>query len=268
MAQDTAKLEGWMTFPFLEGGWRADGSDTSPEDALRVLYSDYLGTGNRLELVEGADLTALMGDVDPLSFPRAEAGVVEAVLVSGWGKDGRDEAILYIARAADNSLRWHGWMIIPGGFSGARIGGVQLYTNETHGYRVYLPKNYEISETNPSSVLVMAPGVGHPGQERAAAFITVEPANGRTVEEITEQIKAELGSGYNIPPGTVLGLDKAMAIILSGLPGQDVNRQLFVVYNDLLYHITFVPDAPQVGAPYLQMEDLYAMIVNTFHFTN
>ncbi len=59
-----------------------------------------------------------------------------------------------------------------------------------------------------------------------------------------------------------------MAIVLSGLPGQDVNRQLFVVYNDLLYHITFVPDTPQVGTPYWQMEDLYAMIVNTFHFTN
>jgi len=218
--------------------------------------------------VKDADLKALMGELDPLSLPRGDAGVTEAVLVSGWGKDGRDEAILFIARTPDNSLKWHGWIEIKGGFSGARLGGIQTYANEAYGYRVYLPKWVEIQETSPSSVLIMAPGVGHPGQQRAAAFIDVEPANGRSVEEIVEQVKADLGPGFNIPPGTAMGLDKALAIVLSGLPGQDVNRQLFVVYNDLLVHITFVPDTPQVGTPYWQMEDLYAMIVNTFHFTN
>lgn len=58
-----------------------------------------------------------------------------------------------------------------------------------------------------------------------------------------------------------------MAIVLSGLPGQDVNRQLFVVYRDKLIHITFAPDTAKAGKPYLEMEDLYAMIANTFHIT-
>ncbi len=268
MDQDTEKLQGWMTIPFITGGWRADASDSDPVDALRSLYNDYLGADNRLELVKDADLKALMGGLDPLSLPRSDAGVIEAVLVSGWGKDGRDEAILFIARAADNSLKWQGWITVNGGFSGARLGGIQLYTNEAQGYSVYLPKGYEIEDTNPGNVLIMAPGEGHPGQGRAAAFIEVVPANGRTVQEITEQVKVDVGPGFNIPPGTAMGLDKAMAIVLSGLPGQDVNRQLFVVYNDLLYHITFVPDTSQAGIPFTQMEDLYAMIVNTFHFTN
>jgi len=34
----------------------------------------------------------------------------------------------------------------------------------------------------------------------------------------------------------------------------------------MLYHITFTPDDPELGKAYRQMEDLYAMIVNTFHF--
>lgn len=268
MDQNVEKLRRWMTIPFFTGGWGADASDTSPEAALQSLYTDHMGADNRLEFVKDADLKALMGGRDPLSIPRAEAGVIEAVLVSGWGKDGRDEAILFIARAADNGLKWHGWIEVKGGFSGARLGGIQHYINAVNGYSVYLPKDYEIVEENPSHVLVMAPGEGHPGEGRAAAFIDVEPANGRTVNEIVEQVKADLGPGFNIPPGTAMGLDKAMAIALSGLPGQDVNRQLFVVYNDLLYHITFIPDTPQAGASYWQMEDVYAMIVNTFHFTN
>ena len=268
MDHDTLQLQGWMTSPFLTGGWRADASDSAPEDALRVLYRDDLGAENRLAWVPDADLKALMGGVDPLSFPRSEAGVIQAALVSGWGKDGRDEAILFLARQPDDQLKWQGWMKINGGFSGARLGGIQLYTNAAHGFQIYLPKWAEVVENGADNVMVLAPGQGHPGEGRAAAMIEVQPANGRSVEQVIEQAKADAGPGFDIPPGTALGLDRAMAIVLSGLPGQDVNRQLFVVYRDALIHITFVPDTAKVGKPYLEMEDLYAMITNTFHFTD
>jgi len=267
MDQDTAELSGYMASPFFTGGWRADASDTSPEDALVYLYTDYLGADNRLEWVEGVDLPALMGGLDPLSMPRPEAGVVEAALVTGWGLDGRDEAILFISRLPDGSYKWHGWIVIKGGFSGARFGGIQPYTNEANGYSFFIPKGYEIVETDPSNVMILAPGQGHPGEGRAAAFVYVKPANGQAVEQIVEQFIADIGPGFELGPGTALGLDKALAIVLGGLPGQDSNRQLFSVYNDLLYNIHFVPDSPKVGDPYWQMEDLYAMIVNTFHFT-
>jgi hypothetical protein len=43
-----------------------------------------------------------------------------------------------------------------------------------------------------------------------------------------------------------------------------------MVHNDTVYHMTFMPDDPQAGEgyqrAYQQMEDLYAMIVNTFDF--
>jgi hypothetical protein len=65
-----------------------------------------------------------------------------------------------------------------------------------------------------------------------------------------------------------LEIETARAIVLTGLPGQDSNRQLFMVHNDLLYHITFNPADPQASVVYQQMEDLYAMVINTFHFTN
>ncbi len=267
MDQDTEKLLEWMTAPFLTGGWRADASDSSPEDALKDLFTNNMGADNQLGIVKDADLNALMGDFDPLTLPRTEAGVIKAVLASGWGKDGRDEAILFIARPSDGSLKWHGWITIQGGFSGERLGGVQLYTNEAYGWRVYIPKGYEVLESNPENVLVMAPGEGHPGEGRAAAFISVEMASGLTVEEIVDKVKTELGPGHNITTGTALGLDKVTAIVVSGLPGQDVNRQLFAVYNDLLYHVTFVPDTSEAGTAYSDMKDLYAQIINTFHFT-
>ncbi len=268
MAQDTATLRGWMTDEFLTGGWRADGSYTSPDDALRDLYDNYLLPGSRLELVSGADLKTLMGDNDPLMMSRPDSGLVDAALVRGLGQEGRDEVVLLVARAADGGLKWHGWMIVPGGFSGARYGGTELYSNEKNGFRFFYPKGFEVLETDPDHIMILAPGVGHPGQSRAAALIDVGPADGRSADQIVEQIKADLGPGFEIPPGAAMGLDKAYAVVISGLPGEDVNRQLFSVYNDRLYHILFVPDTPQSGAAYENMQDLYALIVNTFHYLN
>ena len=269
-AREPDKLQRWMTETFLTGTWRADRSDTSSADALKSLYADQLGAEISLEPVKDADLKALMGGTDPLSIPSGEAGVTDAFLVSGWGKDGRDEAILFVARQADNSLKWHGWMTVQGGFSGVRLGGIQPYQNDALGFSLYLPKDYELPDPNASTVFFLGPGVGHPDENRAAAFISVEPANGRTAEQVATQLaektKAEMGDGYTGAVITIMDIDGEPAYSVSGLPGQDINRQLFMVHNDLLYTLMFVPDSSQAAA-YSQMEDVYAMIVNTFHFT-
>lgn len=266
---DTGKLQQWMTNPFLESTWRFNQSEISPDEAIYFLYSDQLGAENKLELVADADLKTLMGGIDPLSIPGSESGVMYAYLVSGWGKDGRDEAILFITREPADSLKWHGWMQIKGGFSGARLGGVQAYTDAALGYSVMLPKDYEISHPSDSEVLFLAPGQGHPSDERASAFIFSEPANGRTAEqvatEIAEDNKSVMGPGYTGGDITVLEIDGESAYSVSGLTGQDLNRRVFMIHNDLLYWMMFVPDNPQAAA-YLQMEDIYAMIINTFHF--
>lgn len=262
-AGDTQKIQLWMAEPFLIGTWRADLSDTSAVDAVKLLYTEQLGAENRLELVEDADLKALMGGKDPLSIPRGEAGIMDAFLVSGWGMDGLDEAILFVSRQVDNSLKWQGWVVIKGGFSGTRLGGIQLYTDEPYGYSLYLPQNYWITQQTDSQVAIFARGEGHPG----GAWIVIEPANGRTAEQVVEAVKAELGDGFNVSIDTVLDIEGTQALIVNGLPGQDPNHQLFMVRDDLLYHITFIPDDPLASDAYRQMEDLYAMIVNTFHFT-
>jgi hypothetical protein len=100
--RDPEKLQMWMTEPFLNGTWRGDLSDTSPEDALNLLFTDQLGAETPLTPVKDADLQTLMGGTEPLSIPLSEAGVEDAFLASGWGKDGSDEAILFVL-----SLRFH-----------------------------------------------------------------------------------------------------------------------------------------------------------------
>jgi hypothetical protein len=177
---------------------------------------------------------------------------------------------LFVTRQADNSLKWHGWMQIQGGFSGARLGGIQPYKNDARGFSLYLPKDYQVNEPTADEVAIVAPqlnGGGHPG----IAIITFEPANGRTSEQAAiqaiEAAKAELGAGSTVSIGTVMSIEGEQAFVVIHLPGQDINRQLFMVHDDLLYRIMFAPDDPRGADAYRQMEDVYTMIVNTFHFT-
>jgi hypothetical protein len=268
MDRDTEKLMTVMRSDFMTCYWRADGAPSDPAYAVQEIYDQFWGEDVHLEWVKDADLQALMGGADPLSCGYSNRRMEQAVLISGFGKDGRDEFALTLARDDDNSLRWAGWIRFKGGISGARLGGNQHYVNDKLGISFYVPKDYEIQLTEDGRVLIIAPGPSErpPFEERAAALVETQPANGRTVQEVADQVKADAGPGFN-ETTTMMGLDKAPAIVFDGLPGQDPNRQLFVVYNDLLYHITFAPNNPLNGADYVQMEDLYAMMINTFHFT-
>jgi hypothetical protein len=269
-AHDTQKLQQWMTNPFLESTWRFDQSEISPDEAIYFLYADHLGTENKLVLVKNVDLKTLMGGIDPLSIPGSESGVMYAYLVSGWGKYERDEAILFITMEPADELKWHGWMQIPGGFSGSRLGGIQAYTDDALGFSVFVPKDHETLHANDTEVMILAPGEGHPSDDRAAAFIFVEPADGRTAEQVANAIAkdntAVMGPGWTGGDITELEIEGEPAYSVGGLTGQDINRRVYVVHNDQLYWMMFVPDNPQAAA-YLQMLDLYAMIINTFHFT-
>lgn len=257
-ARDASQLKIWMTEPFLTGWWRGEMMDDLPADALDTMLNERLDGENKLAVVQNADLYTLMGDKSPLTLPRLEAGVESAFLVSGWGKDGRDEMVLFIARRPDNSLRWHGALLVPGGFTAQQSGGVQAYTNAAHGYRLFIPKGFEVQQPTATQVVIIAPGEGH--NERG--FISVEPANGRTAEEAANAV----ANAVKVETTSVMGIEGQQAVILDRLPGQAPNRQVFIVNDGVLYKMMFVPRDELAGNAYIQMEALYATVMNTFHF--
>ncbi len=265
-ARDSARLQAWMTEPFVTGAWRGELSDAAAADALGSLYSDQLGPDNQLTPVMSADLVALLGGQDPLAIA-GKTDSADAFLVSGWGKDRRDEAILFVARQPDSRLKWSGWMQVKGGFSGARLGGIQSYKNDLHGYTLFMPKGFSVSTPTPEYSVMVGPEPA-----RVLAYIYLEAANGRTsaaiAQQAVEKAKTEMGANWAVPVPTVMNIEGADAVAIDGFPGQDSNRQLFMVRGDRLYRMVFMPDNPQLGDAYLQMEDAYAMIVNTIHFTN
>ena len=263
-SSDQMGLAQLMTENFTSGWWRGEMGDLPRADALRELYSDQLGSPDKVGTAANVDLKALMGGTDPLSILRPEVGVVSTLVMTGWGKDGEDEAILFIARQPDSSLRWAGTMVIIGGFTSPQTGGVQLLVNALHGYQMYLPLGVEVTRPNPNRISIAAPQ-GTEG-ERGYADITVEPAGGRTVEQVVEELKPNVLADVADQTPTFFGLDTELALVFDRVPSQEIMRLLFVVHEDRLYRMNFYPQDDAQPTAYAQMRNTYAVITNTFKF--
>jgi hypothetical protein len=96
-------------------------------------------------------------------------------------------------------------------------------------------------------------------------IIDVKPTNGTTVEQAADQLVAD----YSVPglevKRVLLEIDHEQAIMLDGLTGEDINRQVVVVHNNHLYHLTIIPmeGLPEVNT---QAEALFTTITQSFNF--
>jgi hypothetical protein len=74
---------------------------------------------------------------------------------------------------------------------------------------------------------------------------------------------------YSVPGLEVkrvpLVIDQEQAIMLDGLTGESPNRQVVVLHNDRLYHMTIIPmeGSPGINA---QAEALYNTLIQSFTF--
>jgi hypothetical protein len=139
----------------------------------------------------------------------------------------------------------------------------QLLMNFSQGYCLQYPAGYDIVFENEMEIALVKRSVLNP--EDPKLIINIEPANGRTVEQVADQLVAD----YTVPGLEVkrvpLEIDQEQAIRLDGLTGEAINRQVVVLHNDRLYHLTFIPmqGSPDVNA---QAEALYNTVIQSFNF--
>jgi len=110
---DAVRVSMDQTFGFAY--WQSEGTSYPADQAIESLRSYNLTT----PLIPDAskDLIALLGGSNPYSIMGLDPAKSQALFVSGWGLDGKDEAILYVTQRADGSLYWHSVLIAPGGFA-------------------------------------------------------------------------------------------------------------------------------------------------------
>jgi hypothetical protein len=140
-----------------------------------------------------------------------------------------------------------------------------LISDPVGGYCFLIPATFS-TETSGEELIVYSPETTPGHRERA--FVNVEAAEGRTLEEISQDLVAEAVSATPDfePIQSELTLGGVPAIQIDNLPGQDANRQVFAVHEDRLYQLTFVPVEPSRPDAMAEMEELHTLITQSIHF--
>jgi hypothetical protein len=139
----------------------------------------------------------------------------------------------------------------------------KLLTNAEEGYCLLYPAEYS---TNVPNFIVIDPISSPAGDMLGDAWlnIAIAPASGGTAAQFADQAIAAVGEGFNITRFD-MEVDGEQAVVVDGLPGQDSTRYALIVHNDRLYTLAFMPWYPNAADP-TQLENLYTMVMDTFHF--
>lgn len=143
---DAAKT--FMSQSFGMAFWQSEGTSYPPDAAIEQLRINYLSTTSLLSPDAGKDLTALLDGLNPYAIMGLDPAQSQALFVSGWGLDGKGEAILYVTRRSDGSPYWHSVLIAPGGFVISTTGGsyavVRVAWNDMLNIRSDAGTNYPV----------------------------------------------------------------------------------------------------------------------------
>lgn len=142
--------------------------------------------------------------------------------------------------------------------------GTLVLENRGQGYCLLYPDEYEVVQTNDTSTELVIDSVMNHIDPRVS--ITVDDAAGRTAEQIANAELAAFSLPDWIIERTDITIDGEPAVVLDHLPGQDLNRRVFLVHEGRLYHLFFTPVDPSQPEVYQRMETFYRTIIDSFRF--
>lgn len=115
-ARDYGLLELMMDESLMIGYWLSEGTSNTPDQAIEQLRLNLLNSSSPIAADYTKNLIELLGE-DPVTIMGPDIVDASAVFVSGLGAQGRDEAILFVAKLPDGSLYWHGLLFAKDGFA-------------------------------------------------------------------------------------------------------------------------------------------------------
>jgi len=122
------------------------------------------------------------------------------------------------------------------------------------------PQGYTQIPNNDAAEIVAFDPVGT--DTKGIFWIEISDSYNRTVEKIADQ-EMTYAAGLDVGRWT-LTLDGEEAVVLDGMPGQDLQRRVYVVHDQTLYILGFMPTRSEKKAANDQMEALYAAVMNSW----
>jgi hypothetical protein len=140
---------------------------------------------------------------------------------------------------------------------------LEIFSSDRFGLCFSYPQGYS-SDPDSDTVYIIAPDL--PDTDTKGRFwLETNDANDRTAGMIADQEMSSL-TGMDMGRWTVT-LDGEEAVVLDGMPGQDLQRRVYVVHQQTLYVLAFMPTRSENKAANLQMETLYAEIASSWSWS-
>jgi hypothetical protein len=158
-----------------------------------------------------------------------------------------------------------GGTVVPTSVSEAPPTAVaELFTSDRLGICFSYPEGYTQIPYN-DAVEIVAPGP-IPGSDEIGLFwLEVSDSQNRSAEDVADQ---ELSYVAGLNPGRwTVTLGGEQALVMDGMPGQNLVRRLYIVHQQSLYILTFSPTHSENKAAGEQMEALYAAITNSWEWS-
>ncbi len=96
-------------------------------------------------------------------------------------------------------------------------------------------------------------------------WLEIGNAYGRGAETIAAQ-DMTLATGVDVGRSTIV-VGGQPAVVLDGMPGQDLQRRVYVVRQPTLYVLAFMPTRSDDQAAREQMETLYAAVTGSWSWS-
>ena len=136
----------------------------------------------------------------------------------------------------------------------------ESFSSEKLGFCFSYPKAYSQIPNN-DMVEIVAPDL--PGTDAKGLFwIETSDSYNRTAEEIADQ-EMTYATGMDVGRWTST-LGGEQAVVLDGMPGQDLQRRMYVVHQQTLFILAFMPTRSENTAESGQMESLYSTVTNSW----
>jgi hypothetical protein len=168
----------------------------------------------------------------------------------------RDEVV-----SVDTDIEAEAEKVSVANCSEATPGGLQLI-DAAQGICFLYPDNYDVFQSQGSDFTLYVRSLMN--TEAPLASFSFEPANGRSLAEITAQRLADFAFPEAESHAITLGGEPAS--LLDDLPGQDTNRRVVTVHNGIVYDMMVARIGTDYGAVGTEAEALYDMITDSFQF--
>lgn len=137
----------------------------------------------------------------------------------------------------------------------------RLLEDAAAGYCFLYPATHTVMQTDGESVVLVVDSLLNVSDPRLDVRVT--PTD-QTLAQVADQVAADF-AGFELARRDV-EIDGEPAVVLDGVPGQDLNRRLLVVHAGRLYDLTFIPVGVDYGELSDRTEALYQTVVESFRF--